>query len=70
MNDIWRDAFARAGIGAKEAAFLMMTTLNMVRGMGINSLWQRNVPYYKKMLLQWAEVAESGALKGQQAELR
>jgi hypothetical protein len=48
----------------------MMTTLNMVRGMGINSLWQRNVPYYKKLLRQWADVAEAGALMGQQSELR
>jgi len=70
MNEVWLDAFTRAGIGPKQAAFLMMTTLNMVRGMGINSMWQRNVPYYKKLLLQWADVAESGALKGQQSELR
>jgi AcrR family transcriptional regulator len=70
MNDIWLGAFMRAGLGKKEAAFLMMTTLNMVRGMGINSMWQRNVPYYKKLLRQWADVAEKGALHGQEFELR
>jgi hypothetical protein len=48
----------------------MMATLNMVRGMGINSLWQRNVPYYKKLLRQWADVAEAGALRGKKFELR
>ena len=70
MNVVWLDAFMRAGVGKKEAGFLMMTTLNMVRGMGINSMWQRNVPYYKKLLRQWADVAEAGALRGQQLELR
>jgi len=70
MNVVWLDAFMRAGVSKKEAGFLMMATLNMVRGMGINSLWQRNVPHYKKLLRQWADVAEAGALRGQQLELR
>jgi len=54
----------------REASFLMMTTLNMVRGMGINSMWQRNMPHYKDVLLQWADVIEAGALKGRHCELR
>jgi AcrR family transcriptional regulator len=70
MNEIWLRAFARAGFNEKEAAFLMMTTLNMVRGMGINSVWQKNVPYYKKLLRQWADAAEAGALRGRTFELR
>jgi AcrR family transcriptional regulator len=70
MNDVWLGAFMRAGLGKKEAAFLMMTTLNMVRGMGINSMWQRNVSYYKRLLQRWVKVAEAGALAGQQFELR
>jgi hypothetical protein len=70
MNEVWLEAFMRAGVSKKEAGFLMMTTLNMVRGMGINSMWQRNVPYYKKLLRQWADVAEAGALRGQHFALR
>lgn len=70
MNEVWLDAFTRAGIDKNEAGFLMMATLNMVRGMGINSMWQRNVPYYKKLLRQWADAAEAGALRGQKFELR
>lgn len=70
MNEVWLEAFRRAGISKKEAGFLMMTTLNMVRGMGINSMWQRNIPYYKKLLRQWADAVEAGALRGQQFELR
>src|SRR6266581_1493605 len=70
MNTVWLGAFMRAGVSKKEAGFLMMATLNMVRGMGINSIWQRNIPYYKKLLRQWADVAGAGALRGQQFELR
>src|SRR5262245_60980600 len=70
MNEIWLDAFVRAGVRRDEASFLMMTTLNMVRGMGINSMWQRNMPHYKNVLRQWADVIEAGALKGRHCELR
>jgi AcrR family transcriptional regulator len=69
MNDIWLAAFERAGMPSDEAAFLMMTTLNMIRGMGINSMWQRDVPHYKKLLRTWATVVESGALRGRRCEL-
>jgi AcrR family transcriptional regulator len=70
MNEIWLEAFVRAGVRPGEASFLMMTTLNMVRGMGINSMWQRNMPHYKNLLRQWADVVESGALAGRTCELR
>ena len=70
MNEVWIEAFMRAGIKRDEASFLMMTTLNMVRGMGINSLWQRSMPHYKRLLHQWADALESGALDGRRCELR
>ena len=70
MNDVWLAAFLRAGIGKDDASFILMTTLNMIRGMGINSIWQRNIPYYKKLLREWAAVVESGALDGRRCELR
>ena len=70
MNAVWLDAFERAGIARANAACLLMTTLNMVRGMGINSLWQRNLPHYRKLLRDWADVAETGALAGRRCELR
>jgi AcrR family transcriptional regulator len=70
MNAVWLAAFEHAGISPEDAPFLLMTTLNMVRGMGINSMWQRNIPYYRKLLRQWADLAESGALNGRRCELR
>jgi hypothetical protein len=59
----------RAGISHGDASFLMMTTLNMIRGMGINSLWQKDLPHYKKLLREWATVAEAGAFDGRHCEL-
>jgi len=47
-----------------------MTTLNLVRGMGINSMWQRNVSYYRKLLREWVTLVESGALEGRHCDLR
>jgi AcrR family transcriptional regulator len=70
MNSVWLAAFQRAGIGMDDASFILMTTLNMIRGMGINSMWQRNVPHYKKLLREWVAVVESGALDGRRCELR
>jgi hypothetical protein len=49
---------------------MIMMTLNVIRGMGINSMWQKNMPYYRKLLRQWADAIESGALKGCRCEIR
>lgn len=70
MNAVWIAAFERAGVSKGEASFQIMTTLNMIRGMGINSMWQRNVPYYKKLLREWVATVESGGLKGHKGKLR
>jgi AcrR family transcriptional regulator len=69
MNGTWLAAFARAGISRGDASFLMMATLNIIRGMGINSLWQKDLPHYKKLLREWATVAEAGAFDGRHCEL-
>ena len=70
MNEIWLAAFMRAGYGKDDASFLIMSTLNLIRGMGINSMWQKNLPYYKRMLREWARLAQTGAFKGARCELR
>lgn len=63
MNEIWLDAFVRAGYSRQEASFLIMSTLNLVRGMAINSIWQRNLSYYKAFLREWMKIARAGGLK-------
>lgn len=70
MNEIWMQAFVRAGYSEEDASFTIMSTLYIVRGMGINSVWQRNLPYYKHMLREWLRLARKGAFKGGRIELR
>lgn len=70
MNGIWLSTFMRSGMSKEEASFLIMATLNQIRGMGINSMWQKNIPYYKRMLREWEKLARSGAFKGARSDIR
>ena len=63
MNAIWIEAFMRAGYSEQESSFLIMSTLNLVRGMAINSIWQRDLSYYKAFLREWSKIARAGGLK-------
>jgi len=70
MNEIWMQAFTRAGWSEEDASFTIMSTLYIIRGMGINSVWQKNLPYYKRMLREWVRLAQKGALKGDRIDIR
>jgi AcrR family transcriptional regulator len=70
MNEIWLAAFLRAGYGKDEASFTIMSTLNMIRGMGTNALWQKDMTYYLRFLKEWTKVAQSGALKRARIHVR
>jgi AcrR family transcriptional regulator len=70
MNDIWLKAFMRAGYSEEEASFTIMSTLFIIRGMAINSVWQKNLPYYRSFLREWAKVERAGALKGARVPVR
>jgi AcrR family transcriptional regulator len=70
MNEIWMGAFLRAGYNQEDASFTIMSTLYMIRGMSINSVWQKNMPYYKRMLREWVRLAQKGALKGGRIDIR
>jgi AcrR family transcriptional regulator len=70
MNTTWLEAFARGGIAEGEASFLIMSTLNLIRGMAVNSFWQRDVASYNRLLREWVELAESGAFRGRRGEVR
>lgn len=63
MNEIWLKAFMRAGYSEADASFVIMSTLYVVRGMAINSIWQKNMPYYRAFLREWAKIERTGALK-------
>ena len=70
MNGIWLQAFMHAGYSKDEASFTIMSTLNLIRGMGTNALWQKNMPYYIRFLKEWIKLAQAGALKGGRCNLR
>lgn len=70
MNEIWLEAFVRAGYSKQEASFLIMSTLNLVRGMAINSIWQRDLSYYKALLREWTKIARAGGLKQARVDVR
>lgn len=56
-NDLWLDAFTEAGVSREQAEVVLNLTLNLVRGMAVNSLWQRDMKLYRRQLAQWAEAA-------------
>lgn len=60
----------RAGYSEQEASFLIMSTLNMVRGMAINSIWQRDLSYYKKFLREWTKIVRAGGVKNARIDVR
>jgi AcrR family transcriptional regulator len=70
MNEIWLSAFTRAGYSKQDASFLIMSTLNVVRGMAINSVWQRDLAYYKSFLREWMRLARTGGLKSARIDVR
>jgi AcrR family transcriptional regulator len=70
MNDIWMKAFVRAGYSEEQASFTIMSTLYVIRGMAINSIWQKNMPYYRSFLREWAKMERTGALKGGRVPVR
>jgi AcrR family transcriptional regulator len=70
MNEIWLKAFMRAGYSEEQASFTIMSTLFIIRGMAINSIWQKNMPYYRSFLREWAKIERAGALKGARVPVR
>jgi hypothetical protein len=47
-----------------------MSTLYVIRGMAINSIWQKNRSYYRSFLSEWAKIERSGALQEGRAPIR
>ncbi|MFN3350235.1 TetR/AcrR family transcriptional regulator [Pseudorhodoplanes sp.] len=70
MNEIWMRAFMRAGYSEAEASFTIMSTLYVIRGMAINSIWQKNMPYYRSFLREWVKIEKAGALKSGRVPVR
>lgn len=52
-NETWRAVFCNAGFSTKEADKILNLTLNLIRGMAINSVWQSDPQHYEEILADW-----------------
>ena len=56
-NRRWLGAFHRRGLSRPDAEQVLTLTLNLVRGMSINSLWQHDVGHARAGLREWRRIA-------------
>lgn len=56
-NELWLSVFDEAGIPRRRSETVLNLTLNIVRGMAVNSLWQKDMKRYRANLADWASVA-------------
>lgn len=52
-NETWRAVFCNAGFSPKQADRIINLTLNLIRGMAINSVWQSDPQHYEEILADW-----------------
>lgn len=53
-NELWLGVFEKAGIPPARAELVLNYTLNMVRGMAVNSIWHHDADYRARQLKDWA----------------
>lgn len=54
---IWLAVFQKAGLSEGRAKDLLNLTLNLVRGMAVNSIWRRDDAHYRHVLEAWVAMA-------------
>jgi AcrR family transcriptional regulator len=55
-NQLWLQVFKEAGLSATEAKTVLNLTLNIVRGMAVNRLWQKDEKNYRLYLKDWVKL--------------
>ncbi|MFC4929667.1 TetR/AcrR family transcriptional regulator [Massilia sp. GCM10023247] len=53
VNGIWLKTFVEAGMRPERAETVLNLTLNLIRGMAVNSLWGRDDKLYERQLEEW-----------------
>ncbi|MFC3106684.1 TetR/AcrR family transcriptional regulator [Undibacterium arcticum] len=59
VNVIWLKVFEESGMAPEKARTVLNFTLNLVRGMAVNSLWRKNEKLYKEQLQEWVMLMHS-----------
>ena len=53
MRQTWLDALIAAGYEKKQAETDLRLTLNLIRGMALNNIWESDACEYRKLLDEW-----------------
>ncbi|SNS96048.1 transcriptional regulator, TetR family [Noviherbaspirillum humi] len=55
-NELWLSVFKNAGMTPTQARTVLNLTLNLVRGMAVNRMWQKDEKHYKLYLKEWVRI--------------
>ena len=55
MRIIWINAFVDAGYEERAAETILRMTLNMIRGMAMNKIWENDVAEYERLIETWCK---------------
>jgi AcrR family transcriptional regulator len=53
LRKTWTQAFVEAGYERDEAEAVLRMTLNMIRGMALNRIWENDVAEYERLIETW-----------------
>jgi AcrR family transcriptional regulator len=56
-NELWMGVFVEAGVAPEKAELVLNYTLNMVRGMAVNRMWQHDTTIRQRLLAEWTRSA-------------
>ena len=57
-NQLWLQVFRKAGLNSADAKTVLNLTLNIVRGMAVNRLWQKDEKNYRAFLKNWVGIVQ------------
>lgn len=55
-NELWLNVFKDAGMPLARARAILNLTLNLVRGMAVNRMWQKDEKHYRAYLKEWIKI--------------
>jgi AcrR family transcriptional regulator len=53
LRNVWTQAFVDAGYEREEAETVLRMTLNMIRGMALNRIWENDIAEYERLIETW-----------------